>query len=172
MLKTTLWSGIQLSWAYRELLLYIRHKVHCPHTAYDILHDALIRYTVSTSEHKATAPHAYLRTIAKNLIIDNFHQQQRFHPAELTEEHLQVFSPQAPSPDALTEIKQRLEMIQQILECLPPRCREVFWLYRVEGHTQLEIAQLLNISKNMVERHVMRAIVDLSFAREYLIGAL
>jgi DNA-binding CsgD family transcriptional regulator len=41
-------------------------------------------------------------------------------------------------------------------------------MYRVEGHTQAEIAAALGISKNMVERHVMRAIIDLSSARELI----
>jgi len=63
-------------------------------------------------------------------------------------------------------------MIQQILEQLPTRCRQVFWMYRVEGYTQTEIAAALGISKNMVERHVMRAIVDLSSARELIVSEI
>jgi len=140
--------------------------------AKDILHDALIRYTVSGSVNKGTEPHAYMRSIAKNLIVDSYHHAQRFVSLEaevgLNREWLD-----APtlSVEQLSDIKQRLQMIQQILEQLPPRCRQVFWMYRVEGHTQTEIAAALGISKNMVERHVMRAIVDLSSARELMMQA-
>lgn len=164
------WYGINLQWAYTDLLGYIRFKVACPHHAKDILHDALIRYTVSTSTNKDIEPHAYMRSIAKNLIVDTYNYSQRFVSLEaeigLNREWLD-----APtlSVEQLSDIKQRLEMIQQILEQLPPRCRQVFWMYRVEGHTQTEIAVALGISKNMVERHVMRAIVDLSSARELMV---
>jgi RNA polymerase sigma factor (sigma-70 family) len=168
--KTMHWCGINLQWAYTDLLGYIRFKVACPHVAKDILHDAFIRYTVSTSLNKEQEPHAYMRSIAKNLIVDSYHHQQRFISLEaevgLNREWLDA---PAMSVEHLNDIKQRLEMIQQILEQLPPRCRQVFWMYRVEGYTQPEIAANLGISKNMVERHVMRAILDLTSARELML---
>lgn len=167
--KTMVWCGINLQWAYTDLLGYIRFKVACPHLAKDILHDALIRYTISGSANKDAEPHAYMRSIAKNLIVDSYHYAQRFVSLEaeigLNREWLDT---PTLSVEQLSDIKQRLEMIQQILEQLPPRCRQVFWMYRVEGHTQTEIAAALGISKNMVERHVMRAIIDLSSARELI----
>lgn len=163
------WCGINLQWAYGDLLSYIRFKVSCPHAAKDILHDAFIRYTVSTSANKGLEPHAYMRSIAKNLIADAYNSSQRFVSLEadagLNREWLE--SPVL-SVEQLNDIKQRLEIIQQILEQLPPRCRQVFWMYRVEGYTHAEIAEKLQISKNMVERHVMRAILDLSSARELI----
>ncbi|MGP1716082.1 MAG: RNA polymerase sigma factor [Methylophilus sp.] len=167
--KTMMWGGINLQWAYTDLLGYIRFKVSCPHVAKDILHDAFIRYTVSTSTNKGQEPHAYMRSIAKNLIVDAYNSSQRFVSLDadigLSREWLE--SPTL-SVEQLNDIKQRLETIQGILEQLPPRCRQVFWMYRVEGYTQTEIAAALSISKNMVERHVMRAIVDLSSARELI----
>lgn len=164
------WCGINLQWAYSDLLSYIRFKVACPHLAKDILHDALIRYTISTSANKTEEPHAYMRSIAKNLIVDSFHYHQRFVSLE-AEAAINREWRDTPSlsVEQLNDIKQRLEMIQQILEQLPPRCRQVFWMYRVEGFTQTEIATALGISKNMVERHVMRAIVDLVGARALML---
>ncbi|SDK13610.1 RNA polymerase sigma-70 factor, ECF subfamily [Methylophilus rhizosphaerae] len=164
-----MWCGINLHWAYTDLLSYIKFKVSCPHVAKDILHDAFIRYTVSASPHKEEEPHAYMRSIARNLIVDAYHNSQRFLSLEadigLNREWLDA---PALSVEQLNDIRQRLEMIQQILEQLPPRCRQVFWMYRVEGYTHPEIAVKLGISKNMVERHVMRAILDLSGARELI----
>lgn len=39
-------------------------------------------------------------------------------------------------------------------------------MYRIEGFAQKEIAAELNISLNMVERHLIRALLDLRTARE------
>jgi RNA polymerase sigma-70 factor (ECF subfamily) len=66
-----------------------------------------------------------------------------------------------PSAEHLADLKQQLAALQIIIDSLPKKCREVFWLYGVEGHTQPEIASRLGISLNMVERHVMRALVSL-----------
>lgn len=73
-----------------------------------------------------------------------------------------------PSPEGLAELQQRLAAMQKLIDGLPPRCRDVFWLCRVEGYTQPEIAQRLGISLNMVERHMIRALLDLRAARERL----
>ena len=167
--KTLTWCGINLEWAYSDLLGYIRYKVACPHVAKDILHDAFIRFTVSGSAHKNDEPHAYIRSIAKHLIVDVYHDSQRFISLDAeTGLHHEWLNEPTLSVERLNDIKQRLEVIQQILEQLPPRCRQVFWMYRVEGYTHSEISAKLSISKNMVERHVMRAILDLSSARELI----
>ncbi len=70
------------------------------------------------------------------------------------------------SPEHLADLQQRLQALQSIIDCLPPRCREVFWLFRIEGVSQVEIAHTLGISLNMVERHVIRALLDLRLARD------
>ena len=41
-------------------------------------------------------------------------------------------------------------------------------MFRVDGYKQSEIATELGISLNMVERHVMRAMISLREARELL----
>lgn len=168
--KTLTWCGINLEWAYSDLLGFIRYKVTCPHLAKDILHDALIRYTVSNSVHLHKEPHAYIRTIASNLIVNEYHAGQRFVSLDVESGlNREWIDTPTLSTENLVDIKQRLEYIQKILDNLPTRCRQVFWLYRVEGYTHSQIAEKLAISKNMVERHVMRAILDLSNVRE-LIG--
>ena len=65
-------------------------------------------------------------------------------------------------------IHARLGAVQRVIQGLPARCREVFWLCKVEGHSQPQIAAMLGISLNMVERHLMRALLDLRAARELL----
>lgn len=161
------WSGINLDWAYGDLLSHIRYKVSCPHRAKDILHDALIRYVISPTVNHIDQPHAYLRTIVQNLVTDDFHRTNRLLSLD---SQIEISIDTAPSSELLADIRQRLIRVQSIIEQLPPRCRQVFWLYRIEGYTQAEIAEKMSISKNMVERHVMRAIVDLTYAHERIMA--
>jgi RNA polymerase sigma factor (sigma-70 family) len=167
-----LWFGIDLQWAYGNLLPVIFQRTRCRHSAYDVLHDALLRYALMAQPERIKQPHAYLRSIVSSVIVDNYRDISRFVPI-LTEdaEHfyqtgldLSPLTPEnfAPSAEHVADLQQRLAALQTIIAALPNRCREVFWLYRIEGHSQRQIAERLGISIKMVEAHMARAMVDLN----------
>ena len=59
--------------------------------------------------------------------------------------------------------REELRRTQQGLDQLPPRCREVVWLRKVEGLSTRETAERLGISVDTVEKQItqgMRALVD------------
>lgn len=173
------WHGLDLRWVYTDLLKHIFFHTKCMHAAQDVLHDSLLRFAFSKQGAQADEPHAYLRTVVKHLLVDNLQLTSKFvsisydeqfeNDAEI-KQYLSDCSDAnwALSPEKMLDIQQRLQAIQHIINCLPPKCREVFWLFRIEGLRQAEIATQLNISINMVERHVIRALVDIRAAREQL----
>lgn len=167
------WLGLDLRWAYADLLPGIYRQTQCTYLAQDILHDALLRFAFIRDRQKIEQPHAYLRTVVRNVLTDKYREMGRFVPIssdEQGEEDIARIEDQfSPSPEKLADLQQRLQALQKIIDCLPPRCREVFWLYRVDGLAQTEIASRLKISLNMVEKHIMRALVDLRAARELMI---
>lgn len=63
--------------------------------------------------------------------------------------------------DALPEDKElglrRIEKLKQIIETLPPVCKEVLELNKMRGLKYEEIAKRLNISKKTVESHMRAA---------------
>ncbi|MGZ8252631.1 MAG: sigma-70 family RNA polymerase sigma factor [Methylophilaceae bacterium] len=167
----TLWHGVDLGWAYSDLLPTIYRKTSCRQFAFDVLHDSLVRFALSKNPNRNEQPHAYLQVIIRNLLIDDHRSQKRFVPlqtedsddenrsdAEKSSDYAQTFSPSA---EHLLDLQQRIAALQDLINKLPTRCREVFWLYRIEGLGQAEIASQLGISVNMVERHVMRSMKDL-----------
>jgi RNA polymerase sigma-70 factor (ECF subfamily) len=173
------WYGLDLRWAYTDLLPGIYRHTHCVHTANDVLHDALLRFALTKNRDNIEKPHAYLRTVVRNVLADTYHEMSRFVPLtsddtesqgagqgieNMPEQYL------APSPEHLADLQQRLQALQRIIDCLPPRCREVFRLFRIEGLGQQEIAERLSISLNMVERHIMRALIDLRASRDLLLS--
>ena len=58
------------------------------------------------------------------------------------------------------------EIIEGLIENLPPRCKEVFYLSRYEQLTNAEIANKLGISKKTVEAAITRA---LKYLKEHLL---
>jgi RNA polymerase sigma-70 factor (ECF subfamily) len=166
------WHGIDLNWAYADLLNGIRHSTGCPHRSYDVLHDSLVRFALIKKRKLIEQPHAYLRTVVKTVLADVFREQRLFR-APLPDDdnpnqdnNLPVDT--APSPETLALLHERLSATQRLLDCMPPRRREVFWLFRVEGYTQREIANRLGVAAKTVENHVMHALIDIRAAAERL----
>ena len=107
---------------------------------------------------------AYLFTIVKNRCIDalrKYDQQQdkRFQLSDLErkEFNFKLYSLQHFDDNHLTlpEIEQ---IIQQSIDSLPLRCREIFLLSRMEGLKHKEIAERLQLSVNTVEGQISIAL--------------
>lgn len=164
------WHGIDLHWAYSDLLPTIYRQTGYRRTACDVLHDALIRFAISSNVGRLEQPHAYLRTIVRNLLVDGYKDQSRFLPLEDEETGAihELDHPVAPSTEHLLDMQQRLSLLLNIIDHMPARCKEVFVLFRIEGLAQQEIAEKLGISVNMVQKHIMRAMLDLLEAQDLI----
>lgn len=106
---------------------------------------------------------AYVHTIARNALINRFRRAQVVSfelVADLDgrEGHLELFAEER-HVIARDELRRALEGLNQ----LPPRCREVVRLRKVEGFTTRETAEHLSVTLHTVERQLtlgMRALVD------------
>jgi RNA polymerase sigma factor (sigma-70 family) len=70
------------------------------------------------------------------------------------------------SPERRLDGRQELKRLAQAFRLLPPRCREVVWLRRVDEMSQKEVAEQLGISVKTVESHLvkgMRLVADALF---------
>ncbi len=68
---------------------------------------------------------------------------------------------QAPCSDDDIEHKELLAQVDEIVNRLPVRCREVYQLSREEQLSHKEIADRLNISTKTVENHITKALHQL-----------
>ncbi len=166
------WYGIDLHWAYSDLLRQIYRKTICQQSALDVLHNALVRFALAKNPDRFQEPHAFLQVIVRNQLVDEYRYHRRLVSIDINEdendqlEHTTDAAFYSPSAEHLADINQRLSGLQALIDGLPARCREVFWLYRVEGLKQAEIAEKLNISIKMVEKHVARGYVALIEAND------
>ncbi len=65
----------------------------------------------------------------------------------------------APNPEEALRIRKTNDDILNVLNRLPPRCREVFILHRFKGLSHKQIAEQLNISPKTVENHMVNALL-------------
>jgi RNA polymerase sigma factor (sigma-70 family) len=74
-------------------------------------------------------------------------------------------------PERIVGGKQELESATMVLLRLPERTRTVFILRRLEGRRFQDIAAHLGISVSAVEKHMVRAIHQLSLEMEKRLGS-
>jgi RNA polymerase sigma factor (sigma-70 family) len=125
--------------------------------AEDVLHEAFVRFLKSYTGRTVINPLALLGRIAMNIIrdgarSDSYRRQLLGGEAE----PVCAISP-PPDPEASLSSRQEARQLQDAIDRLPTRCREVFLLHRVEGLAQAEVARILGISLSAVEKNLIRA---------------
>jgi RNA polymerase sigma factor (sigma-70 family) len=65
-------------------------------------------------------------------------------------------SDDSPSAEAYVAARQELRLLQAALDELPPRCREVVLMRKVEGLSQKEVAKQMGIATDTVENQVAK----------------
>ncbi len=147
-----------LALCYDDLKAFVARKFGCPLLAEDVVQETWLRLRRLPRPPATQRPRAYLYRMAVNLAIDHLRAEQvraRHVSADSIPENL----PNGlPLPDTVVDDQQRLAILRQAVDALPPRCRQVFMLHKFEGLSHAEVAGRLGISRNMVEKHIIRGL--------------
>lgn len=129
--------------------------------AEDVAHEAFLRLLGAYGERPPESPMAMLYRIAVNIVRDGVRRDRfRSRQVEGLSEPLCAIPPES-DPETGAAARQRLRRLRRAIDGLPPRCREVFVLHKIGGRSHSEVAEILGISRNMVEKHVIRAFTRL-----------
>ena len=104
---------------------------------------------------------AYLFKTATNLAVDRLrHRTIRRHVEQgAMFEDLAAGRTEWDDPARQLLARERTEQLLGYLQELPPKCRQVFSLHRLDGLAQREVAVHLGFSERMVRRYVTYAMV-------------
>lgn len=139
-----------------ELEQFLRRRWRATDDVPDLRQEVLTRVYRYALDTRPANPRAFLYRTARNLLIDKIRQQSVISMDLVMDfEALNVCSDDA-DPFDTTSARQELQMLQDALEHLPERTRNILVLRRVHGLSQRETAKKLNISEPTVERHISR----------------
>lgn len=163
-------DGAELERLYRDhkprLHRLVSRRLADPSRAEDVTHEAFIRLATRSDLPATANPLALLTRIAVNIIRDGFRSQRYRDECEpALRQHLATVH-HIPDPERHTAGRQQLARLRDAIDRLPPRCREVFIMHKVHGLSHAEVARSLGISRNMVEKHVIRAYTQLRDGRD------
>jgi RNA polymerase sigma-70 factor (ECF subfamily) len=131
----------------------------------DVVQTSYLRIWRKRAAEPIRSAKAFLFTIARHLALDAVRREHRSpieHVGELA--GLNVIDEQASVSDYVSRTE-RIQLLVEAIDALPPRCREVMILRKLKFLPQREVAVRLNISESGVEIQLTRG---LARCREYL----
>ncbi|PPK63753.1 RNA polymerase sigma-70 factor (ECF subfamily) [Methylobacter tundripaludum] len=154
----------QLIKAYdQELRRVMYRRCGCIETAADIVQETYQRMMTGNLWQQAENPRALMHRIAANLATDH---ERRYKVRDHYVDNVDFLSEALQSsngidPEQIIAGHQRLDTLAEAVNQLPPKCRIVFVLRKIEDLSHAEIAERLGISRNMVEKHLRNAMQKL-----------
>ncbi len=146
-----------------ELRAFLLRRVGCREVAAELAQETFIRIMHYQTDETLQNARAMLYRIASNLATD-YHRVQIRLPDHVSIDELPSHDmpfTDASDPARILFARQILEKLCAIIEELPPQCQRVFVLHKFDGLSHAEIADQLEITRNAVEKLLIRALVRL-----------
>jgi len=137
---------------------YLCRVVAAPEVAQELTQEAFARVYLSNRISTIDSPRHFLFRTARNLAL-NYLVRQR----TVTFEHLEdrpgfEINDEAPSAERWVSAREELELVRTAIAELPPKCRQVFLLLRIQGLSIQEVAHEMRLSDTMVRKYAARAL--------------
>lgn len=140
---------------YEELIGTWTRRLRNRAQAEDLAHDTFVRVLEADSA-AVQQPRAYLHQTARNIAVDGYRREDR--RGALESQAIEHSSSTSGDPEHYMHAIQLADFIERALTELPVNCRKIFVWQKIEGLTQAEIAERLGLSKNMVEKYMIRTL--------------
>lgn len=106
---------------------------------------------------------AYLYVLAKNLSVDHLRKISGKRVYTLEDVNVPVLTVQS-NPEDLMISREIIKKINLAINELPPKCKLIFKLVKIDGLRHKEVAEILNISLKTVESQMSIALKKLHYA--------
>jgi RNA polymerase sigma factor (sigma-70 family) len=157
-------------WFRREILVheaalsnYLRRSWRQSQDVADLRQEIYVKVYESAATARPLSPRAFLFTVAHHMMISRYRRNRVVSIETVGDPQELSVSLDELSPERRVDGRQQLRRLAATFNGLPPRCREVIWLRRVEEMSQKEVAAHLGVSVRTVESHIfkgMRLLAD------------
>ncbi|KHL25462.1 hypothetical protein PK98_01835 [Croceibacterium mercuriale] len=156
--ELTLWIAREILPHEQDIRRWLARTVVSFHDVEDIVQECYARFARLQSVAHIAQPRAYFRVTARNIALRQLRRARIVRIDALTEIDAITLPADEPSPERITGDRLELAHVRALIAALPPRCRRVLEMRRVEGLSQREIAVQLGISENVVENEAARGL--------------
>lgn len=150
---------------WKKMYLYALKVLNHQQLCEDILQDIFISIWEKAPTAKIKNIESYLFRALKYKIANALRDEKY---TQINNEHLN-FLPSEDYVKNTIEYKDLETQVHKTIQTLPEKCKNVFYLSRIEEYTNHEIAEELNISVRTVETHISKALKHLRVHISYLL---
>jgi RNA polymerase sigma-70 factor (ECF subfamily) len=136
---------------------YLARLLGNPSEAQDVAHDAYVRVYPKVQDQSARSPEAVLYTTARRLAINQL-KRRSVAPFLPGPADLDTTASSAPGVAQQVMARQELAQLEAAIAQLPPGCRAVLLLRKIELLSHQEIADRLGLAVSTVEKQHARAL--------------
>ena len=142
---------------FRVVSRYVSKLVSAPDVADELTQEAFARVSLVGLD-SVQSPQGLLMRTAKNLAIDHVRRSRIVSFESLDGGTVAEIGDSAPSAEDWVAAREELERVGEVIKELPPKCRRVFLLLRVEELSFKEVAAEMGLSETMVRKYAARAL--------------
>ena len=138
----------------------------------DLTQEAYARVYEAAQRERPQQVKPFLFQVARNLMIDRLRKQSVVSLEAMADFEWLNLPDDRPSSEQTLVARQERRLLQAALEDLPPRCRQVVMMRRIEGLSQKEVAEQLGITIETVQTQIAKAMRLLAQAMSGRRGAV
>jgi RNA polymerase sigma factor (sigma-70 family) len=138
------------------LLRYLLRVWRKKDEVHDLRQETYARVYEAALTSRPRSARSFLFTTAHHLMADRLRRERVVSIEAVADIDALNLSVDEISAEQHVSARQELKLLARALDLLPPRCRKVMWLRRVEGLSQREVAERLGVSVKAVEQQVSK----------------
>ena len=165
------WDLVYFESLYKDLNISLRNYadyfLQDPELSFTVVNDLFVRLWFSPK--KPDNLKAYLYKSVKNQALNHLKKNKKNFLSYLNQPDLTQVAEQIPETVATEEDTDQLAFLQKTINMLPKKRQLVFKMYRLEGFSYAEIADLLQISTRTVEDHLMKSMQFIHARAKHLV---
>lgn len=139
---------------YNELVFYVQRMIGDKEKSRDLIQETYMKTIEKSKKINIKNERAFLYKVARNLVVDKARKTQKIQRIEFAESH--HFIPKQEQPEEIVLINSREKDLKKIIETLPSRSKQAFVLHILKGYSRQDIAKIMGISTNAVQKHITR----------------
>jgi len=124
----------------------------------DLVQESYARLLSAKRKGPVASVKAYLFAIARNAAISMFRRPRVFSEQSIDDHSVESVAEEGHNVVKFVSTKQEVEILLEAVDSLPQRCREIFVLTKLQGHTHQEAADQLGLSVQTIHVQVVRGL--------------
>jgi len=120
----------------------------------DLRQETYVRVYEAALQARPQNPKAFLFSVVRHVMIDRRRRERIVSIQSAGDNDFSNDLAEEKTPERWVGARQEFARLANAFDRLPPRCREVVWMRRVQDLSQKEVARRMGISVKTVEYHI------------------